>query len=219
MRTQCPHCQAKFKGPDSIAGKKVKCPTCKESFVCAEFIEKTVPLSAPKIQKCENCGRTIGNLEESFLDKNHVICKACKASLEGESQADGQVKDYGGISRAAYFWGNVIIGTIRWISFIAIRESQDEPTFGAIVGIISFAAVIYLAANRMENIGWSGWWGALIVVPIINTFIVIPCLVFQQGYRDTKKLDTDGKIIAGILLSLIVFILIIFVALVHTKTH
>ena len=36
---------------------------------------------------CENCEQAIGNLEESFLYKNHVVCKKCKILLEEESQA------------------------------------------------------------------------------------------------------------------------------------
>ena len=40
---------------------------------------------------CENCEQVIGNLEESFLYKNHVVCKACKTLLEDESQAIGTI--------------------------------------------------------------------------------------------------------------------------------
>ena len=36
---------------------------------------------------CGNCEQTIGNLEESFLYKNYVVCKVCKAVLEQNSQS------------------------------------------------------------------------------------------------------------------------------------
>jgi predicted Zn finger-like uncharacterized protein len=33
MKTQCPHCKAKFKARDESVGKKVKCPKCKQFFI------------------------------------------------------------------------------------------------------------------------------------------------------------------------------------------
>ncbi|MBN2182243.1 MAG: hypothetical protein JW715_10040 [Sedimentisphaerales bacterium] len=38
-------------------------------------------------KKCDNCERIIGNLQMSFLYKNHTVCKACKILLENDSQA------------------------------------------------------------------------------------------------------------------------------------
>lgn len=32
-------------------------------------------------EQCENCGTTIGNLEEPFLWNEHVVCSACYARL------------------------------------------------------------------------------------------------------------------------------------------
>jgi uncharacterized membrane protein YhaH (DUF805 family) len=67
----------------------------------------------------------------------------------------------------------------------------------------------YLVVNRLHNIGRSGLWSILIIVPIANFFVGIPCAIFPEGYQDTKKLDTAGKIIAGIFigLALVVFLI------------
>jgi hypothetical protein len=35
---------------------------------------------------CENCGRTIGKLEQAFAYKGHVVCKECNKKLFNESQ-------------------------------------------------------------------------------------------------------------------------------------
>lgn len=44
MTINCPHCQAKVRAPESLIGKKVKCPTCKEQFtVEAEAAEAPAP--------------------------------------------------------------------------------------------------------------------------------------------------------------------------------
>lgn len=36
MNTCCPYCKAKFKAPDEYAGRKTKCPKCKEGFILQE---------------------------------------------------------------------------------------------------------------------------------------------------------------------------------------
>ena len=61
---------------------------------------------------------------------------------------------------------------------------------------------------RLHNIGRSGWWSLLILIPIANLFVGIPCAIIPGGYKDTKKLDTVWKIIAVIF---IVFAVVAFV--------
>ena len=46
------------------------------------------------------------------------------------------------------------------------------------------------------------------LVPIVNLFLGIRCLVLQEGYKDTRKLDTVGKIITYIVLALVIALLI-----------
>ena len=98
MKTQCPHCKAKINAPSEYKGKKVKCPKCKESFVCVESAETTIPAKLPNrpkevAEKCENCGRTIGKLEHSYNYEGHTVCKDCKQRLEDLSSAAPKVKE------------------------------------------------------------------------------------------------------------------------------
>ncbi len=44
MKTQCPHCKARFNTPDKNAGKQAKCPKCGEPFTIEAFVE--MPLAA-----------------------------------------------------------------------------------------------------------------------------------------------------------------------------
>ncbi len=73
--------------------------------------------------------------------------------------------------------------------------------------ILSFIPVYY----RLMNIGMNPWWCLLMIVPIANLFIGIRCLVCQEGYEDTKKLDTAGKIVTFIVVGL--FLLVIAIAI------
>jgi hypothetical protein len=37
------------------------------------------------IKRCNNCKQIIGNLEESFIDNNQIVCKSCNILLKGDS--------------------------------------------------------------------------------------------------------------------------------------
>ena len=61
---------------------------------------------------------------------------------------------------------------------------------------------------RLKNIGMNPWWCLVAIVPLANLLISIRCLIFPEGYQDTKKLDTAGKVITGIvLLTATIFVL------------
>ena len=182
---------------------------------------------------CENCEQAIGNLEESFLYKNSVVCKACKILLEEDSQAieaihnnaeteipiaeilpqvavntehestadlvqqDEQEKGYGGIRRLGYFFGMTGVAVIN---AVFTGTAQGEPSI-AFFGIIVISVLPFvLIVNRLHNTGMSGWWSLLTLVPIVNLFVGVRCLMCPEGYQDTKILDTAGKVIAGIII-------------------
>jgi predicted Zn finger-like uncharacterized protein len=47
MKTQCPHCKAKFNASDNFAGKQAKCPKCTKPFTIEPFIEPSAAAQAP----------------------------------------------------------------------------------------------------------------------------------------------------------------------------
>lgn len=124
----------------------------------------------------------------------------------------GQEKSYGGIRRAGYFFGMLGVSVL---SVIISAAAQGEPGIEFFGLIIAYVLTFVLVVNRLHNIGKSGWLSLLIFIPIANLFVGIPCLMFQEGYQDTKKLDTTGKIIAGLFIGLVVLmILVIFIAVI-----
>ena len=46
------------------------------------------------------------------------------------------------------------------------------------------------------------------LVPIANLLIGIRCLICQEGYADTKKLDKAGKITTYIVLAIFLLVLV-----------
>jgi uncharacterized membrane protein YhaH (DUF805 family) len=76
----------------------------------------------------------------------------------------------------------------------------------AVLQTVAVACLFGLVVERLRNIGMSGWWSLLILVPIANIILGVKCLIYQEGYQDTKKLDRTGKIIGWSLVGLFVAI-------------
>jgi len=59
--------------------------TCPQPSSVVKTPEKTVDIlsvSHRKVEVCENCGRTIGKLEQAYVFKNHIVCKQCYEKLK-----------------------------------------------------------------------------------------------------------------------------------------
>lgn len=119
---------------------------------------------------------------------------------------------YGGMGRIAYFLGTLSIGgAYAFIKGDPLYAPQGEPVMTLTIGIISIILLIVITVSRMRNITMNPWLSLLMPFPIVSIIVGITCLVRQQGYVETKKLDTAGRIIAGIVL---VFSLVITTVLV-----
>lgn len=59
--------------------------TCPQPSFVVETPEKSVDIlsvSNRKVEVCENCGRTIGKLEQAYVFKNHIVCQQCHEKLK-----------------------------------------------------------------------------------------------------------------------------------------
>ncbi len=116
-----------------------------------------------------------------------------------ESQTLGH---YGGIPRFPYFCS--IFGLACTTHVLRFLWSSPSGRATLIVSLL-FMLLLITVFQRLKNIGIHPGWCLLMLVPIANLLVVIGCLLFQEGYADTKKLDIAGKIIA---LTLLVLVLI-----------
>ena len=112
-------------------------------------------------------------------------------------QQDNHKKSYGGIGRTGFICGHLGIGF-----FCGILGYYGD--IGCIGLLISLLVIICLTIARFNNIGKNSWEVWLLFVPFANIYVIISCLICQEGYQDADDLDTNGKIIAGILFVLIV---------------
>jgi len=79
--------------------------------------------------------------------------------------------------------------------------------------LLSLIAVYY----RLKNIGVNPAWCVLMLVPVLNLFIGFFCMICQEGYAETKKLDGPGRVTAiigvGVFLAGLIFVVMAFVIL------
>lgn len=80
MKTQCPHCKARFNAPDHAAGKNAKCPKCQQQFTI-EAVEQALPQ-----ELCTRCKAAIGPQEQAYIHKGNIVCQRCYDKLKGAEQ-------------------------------------------------------------------------------------------------------------------------------------
>jgi len=113
---------------------------------------------------------------------------------EGElMKMNDQEKKYDGIGRIAFL--AIFLGFPFFIGVFAATlipmfpdVSEEFISVLSILIMVLFAIVLFVAAVlRMKNIGYSQWWGVLMLVPGINGFFLIYCFVVPEGYADRKS--------------------------------
>ncbi|MBA3699127.1 MAG: hypothetical protein H0W78_09750 [Planctomycetes bacterium] len=109
------------------------------------------------------------------------------------AKAEVALGNLGGLTRQHYFFG--------WLGMVVLA-------FIPILGILNLVVSPVLACYRMKNVGYHPALGLLIFVPIANIWVGLLCLAAPEGYRYTKKLDTIGKVVAGIFIGLIVLVIV-----------
>ncbi len=130
----------------------------------------------------------------------------------GSMRDDFPTGEYGGIGRAAYFGGSFLVGFIANIIQL-VSVQAGSPEIGVGVALLALPVHIYIAYQRLKNLGYSGWWLLVFIVPILNLLVALRCLAAPEGYADHKTLDSTGKIIMWIFIGFIALIVAAVVVL------
>ena len=80
-----------------------------------------------------------------------------------------------------------------------------------VVSLVGMGFGLWIAVQRLINVGLSGWWVLGLIVPILNIWVGFQCLAAPEGYAQHKTLDTAGKVIIGVFLGAIVLFIAIAV--------
>lgn len=114
-------------------------------------------------------------------------------------------KRYEGTRRIGY-WLGMLVFTL--IANTTLNTSVEKNPYLFAFGLfVIVPCLLSLTVSRLHNIGISGWWAMLAFVPIANLFVGVPCAMCPEGYKDTKKLDIAGKIIAGIFITVSIIVI------------
>lgn len=111
---------------------------------------------------------------------------------------------YPGIKRLGYF-GRVLILVLLFIAGLFITGSLasgiGEPSLILLlIGMLVFVVLyVRFALLRIRNMGASGWWLLLMLVPIASNVLSIALLSCPEGFAHHKKMDTPGIVVACIL--------------------
>ena len=90
---------------------------------------------------------------------------------------------------------------------VFLEETAVGALEGIVVGLVVQVVLIFL---RIKNLGYSGLYFLLVFVPFINILPLFQATICPTGYADTKKLDTIGSVLAGlILLPIAVYLLLL----------
>ncbi|HYF34057.1 MAG TPA: hypothetical protein VD994_02115 [Prosthecobacter sp.] len=117
------------------------------------------------------------------------------------------IQVYEGIGRPGF------IITYALIIFVGSSLSSGTGMPGPIM-LLTALLMLLPVSSRLKNIGRNSAWCVLLFVPIINLFVIVPCLLLPPGYQDSRKLDLPAKILAGLLVAaLLAFLFWVFTAL------
>jgi hypothetical protein len=117
-------------------------------------------------------------------------------TLNDSTQQGSSKREYGGIRRREFFFG--WLGLLVFNAVLGLVFQGNEIIYLSRI-LISLVVMGGLIIARLENIGWNWKWSLLIPVPVFNLFLLFSTYMLPEGYKDTKKLDSTGKIIAVII--------------------
>lgn len=121
-----------------------------------------------------------------------------------------QGRTYGGIGRLAYFGYSFLINIISGV-LQAAMVAGEMGGLVLIVAVVGMVFGIWIAVQRLINVGLSGWWVLGLIVPILNIWVAVQCIAAPEGYAQHKTLDTAGKVIIGLFLGAVVLVIAVVV--------
>lgn len=117
---------------------------------------------------------------------------------------------YGGIRRLPFFGILFGLGSLRNLfdEPLGSNPAGVESATDGLIALLFLVALMMVVYYRVKNIGMNPWWSLVVLLPIANLVLLTECLACQQGYADTRKLDTAGKVVVGVCVATIGLILL-----------
>lgn len=109
--------------------------------------------------------------------------------------------NFSGRARRKEYWiftlGNFIIFWLSAILLVSLFPNNDTPgvLFLFVYGVVMFLPSLSITVRRLHDIGRSGWWNLLALIPLIGW---IPIFVFtcMESESDNKYGPNPRKLLA-----------------------
>ena len=178
MNVICPICNETLNAAGVPLGTKVKCPSCRNNFTTPEYA-KVLPVAQHQATKAS----------------------ASRESIEPTNFFSKITTFHGRIGRLQYFYGLLFkLGLIFGVGLITILSSSITHEMGGVAMIISLPLCIFvmwvnlsLQARRLHDMGQSGFWLLLYLVPIVNFVFALVIYVSCLATEGDKKPNKYGK--------------------------
>ncbi len=109
---------------------------------------------------------------------------------------------YGGLNRI-YFVLCLVGGVIALVLFGFVVAQFNISGFSLFLPIFTFAGLIVAMGFRFKNQGASPWLSLLVLVPLANAYVFGRCLVCPEGFADSGRLDTPGRVMMWVYIALL----------------
>lgn len=141
------------------------------------------------------------------MDKVNTYNSEQTNTIYGIKEFSQATTEYGGTRRLPYLGITIGLGIVYIFVLTTLISLNNES---AIYALVLYNIILLIPAYyRIKNIGFNPWWCLLKLIPIVNGIVGICCLVLQEGYVATKKLDSSGKTTLYIFIGFIVLVVIL----------
>ena len=183
--------------PNSVSGLpsattfKITCPNCAQPIEAPlHYLNTTV--------RCSNCSTAF----TAGQDRHDPVATAGPPST---------TKQYGGIRRGKF----IGLYCVVVICCIIVQAASGISEHGGTT--LLYIALIFPVYYRLKNTGTNPWLCLVYWIPIVNIYPMYICLLCQEGYVKTKKLDKAGKTALWILLGIFIILIIVAILVPNVK--
>jgi len=140
----------------------IECPRCGGEF--------SLPASRDVVATCPHCKAKL----------RAITTKPTRVEVIGP-HADQQFGRIGRVSCAAYFAGFMVVSIIAFTVLREMGMDGQGPSTKWLIGITVFLCYCQstIFAARLHDLGWSGWWALLGLVPFMNLLMFFIFIVIE----------------------------------------
>ncbi|WNV76823.1 DUF805 domain-containing protein [Geodermatophilus sp. DSM 44513] len=94
-----------------------------------------------------------------------------------------QYVGFSGRARRSEYWWFFLFSVLVSLAAAAVDAVLDTTVFGLVVALALFLPSLAVSVRRLHDIGRTGWWVLLGLVPLVGTIVLIvfACLDSEPG--------------------------------------